>query len=217
MTANQKTIDCATFFIGGASDKNRFWGIAPATNLIRDQLIAKYIKAIRSGAIGCSEAMQGLSNYFGYDEMDTLFQAIQAIVKNNPKIAIRLVGHSLGAWQAAKMTERLAQAGISTALLITIDPVGIGYFMNFPGGQYSLPRPIAKVWVNLAANHTIQYQRDDAVADAGIRWHPWRDTGLKNQPTHDIATPYSHADVWLMMTFPGTTGKSAWQTLLEKA
>ncbi len=206
----------ATYFVGGAADKNRFWGIVPKTNLIRTQLILRYFDALNSGKLPMVELNKTFEAcYFGHDEMDALFLVIIDMNKRTPAAKIRLVGHSLGGWQAAVLSNRLAASGIQTHLLVTIDPVGVGYFMNFPGGQYSLPRPITKQWINLAANHTIGYDVNDAVADAGIRWHPWRDTGLKTKPQFDIGTPFSHADVWDMMTFPDAAGKSAWQILFN--
>ena len=204
----------ATFFIGGAADKNRFWAIGPKTNLIRDRLLVRYLDTIKSTPLGAKELNRDFNSaHWGYDEMDRLFQTIHALCKQKPGCKIRLIGHSLGGWQAAKMTSRLAQIGIPTSLLITIDPVGISYFMNFPGNETGLPRPVAAVWVNLLAEHTIEYALDDGVADAGVRWKPARDNGLKSPPTFDIGTPYSHADVWQMMVFPGQAGISAWQLL----
>ena len=207
-----------TFFIGGAADKNRFWYVGPKTNLIRATLINLYLKAVSTSSLAAMEANQKFeSAYFGYDEMDELFDAIQVLIKRHPNIKIRLLGHSLGGWQAAKMSSRLAIAGIKTDLLVTLDPVGIGYFMNFPGNETSLPRPKAQTWINIAATHTIEYDVNDAVADAGIRWRPSRDSELKHKPTFDIGTPYSHADVWKMVTFPGAASKSAWEILTQIA
>lgn len=216
MVSKKEPQAIVTYFIGGAADKSRFWGIGPRTNLIRDRLVLRYFLAIQSTALASLEQnnVDG-GEYWGYDEMDKLFLAIQNKHKINGGIKIRLIGHSLGGWQAAKLSARLAGIGIATDLLITIDPVGISYFMNFPGSEAELPRPNARIWINLIANHTRGYNSDDAVADAGIRWRPERDTGLKRKPTLNIETPYSHADLWQMMVFPGTGGKSAWQFLVE--
>lgn len=215
MTNTLATPSIATYFIGGAADKNRFWYLGPRTNLIRRTLLNRYLDAIRPTALWAMEQNRTIDDaYWGYDEMDALFMAIQKLIKNKPGTQVRLIGHSLGAWQAGKLSSRLAEVGIATALLVSIDPVGIGYFLEFPGNEASLPRPQAVNWINLVANHLAGYTVDDGVADAGIRWRPERDTGLKRKPTLNIETPYSHADVWQMMVFPGGGGKSAWQTLM---
>ncbi len=119
--------------------------------------------------------------------------------------------------------ERLAKASITTALLITIDAVGIVYFMkttdvlwNVGNDDLTLPRPVATKWINILANHTIKYDRNDAVADAGMRWQPSFDSTLKQKPDGDYRTPYSHAEVFEMMTFPGAASRGAWALLLEQ-
>ncbi len=43
----------ATFFIGGAADKNRFWAIGPKTNLIRDRLLVRYLDKLVSACGNC--------------------------------------------------------------------------------------------------------------------------------------------------------------------
>ncbi len=214
MTTKENTVTVATFFIGGAADKNRFFLAISPTHLLRNALVTRYFQAITTLPLGQAEVNQSFADaYFGYDEMDQLFARIQELRKRMPTVKIRLLGHSLGGWQAAKMSTRLAGQGIMPSLLVTLDPVGIAYFMNFPGRETSLPRPEAALWLNVCANATNDYSTDDAIADAGVRWRPYRDTALKRKPNFDIGTPYSHADVWRMMTFPGANGKSAWQLL----
>lgn len=211
MTSNSLT---ATFFIGGAADKTRFWGIVPQTNLIKSQLIRRYLTTLAENKQSALELNNSLEKmYWGYDELPQLLAAILQTAKAHPTARIRLIGHSLGGWQAAKLSGKLAQAGVTTSLLITLDPVGIGYFLKMTGSDSLPPQPSATTWINILANHTIAYTQDDLIADAGVRWRPARDMLLTNKPQADYAVPHSHADVWQMMTFPGTKGQSAWQIL----
>lgn len=208
----------ATYFIGGAADKNRFWYVLPTTNWIRDELIKRYFYEIRNRPIAALEVNNHVeAAYYGYDEMEQLFVAIQKQCAQQPGTRIRLIGHSLGAWRAAKLSSQLAEKGIAVALLITIDPVGVGYFMRFAGSEPNTPAPKANLWINILAGHTVAYDEDDVVADAGVRWRPARDPALKAKPKYDYETPYSHAAVWPMMVFPGANGKSAWQLLLTES
>jgi hypothetical protein len=205
----------ATFFIGGAADKNPFWYVGPKTNLILDTLIKRYVLALGQSPLAGLEQNKRLENaYFGYDEGEELLAMAIALHKKDGTMTVRLIGHSLGAWRAAKLSAELAKVGITTSLLITIDPVGNIYFLRFPGNESFTPAPVAKKWINILAQHTISYNRDDAIADAGGRWRPGRDILLKTAPNADYATPYSHAAVWQMMVFPGSDGRSAWQALM---
>jgi hypothetical protein len=223
MATSQNSGMIATFFIGGAADKNRFWYVGPQTHLIRDSLVKKYLVSIQNTPLFAAEINKTVEHlYYGYDEMDELFLVIQKICASHPAVKIRLVGHSLGGWKAAKLTEKLAKASITTALLITIDPVGIGYFMKttdafwrLGNDDLTLPRPLATVWINILANHTLQYDRNDMIADFGVHWQPFHDSGLAHKPNGDYCTPYSHADILPMMTFPGAASQGAWALLIE--
>lgn len=222
MTTAQNTGTIATFFIGGAADKNRFLYILPKTNLIEDQLVRKYFEQMSKNTNIIDMNKGSDDAYFGYDEMDQIIEAIKKCHKLNSSVKIRLLGHSLGGWKAAKISERLSKEGILTALLVTIDPVGTGYFMKHTDAPWklgnedlTLPHPTPATWINILATHP-NYSRDDVVADLGIRWHPSRDPGLKKKPTYDYGTPYSHAEVWKMMSFPSAQGKSAWQILMNE-
>ena len=212
----------ATFFIGGAGDKKGFWGIGPVTNLTWKTLVRRYFYELgATPLIGMEINKTAEEAYYGYDETEQLFIRIRNIHMRHPSVKIRLIGHSLGGWKAAKLTEKLAKESISTALLITLDPVGMVYFKSIAAflGRRGLaditrPRPKAAVWVNLLASHTVRYDRNDLIADAGMRWRPHRDRGLKDKPHTDHHTPYSHAEVMEMMTFSGKAGNPAWALLM---
>lgn len=221
MTTAKQSLPVATFFIGGAADKSKFWYIGPKTNLIEAQLVMRYFSAI-SGKTSNEEINKGNKDaYFGYDETEEIIAAIRRHHKTNPFVKIRLIGHSLGAWQAARISAKIAREGITTSLLVTIDPVGITYFMRMTDTFWRAsdtditpPRPVASKWINILASPQNGGDIDDAIADAGMRWHPSRDNGLKSKPTFDYGTPYHHGEPWKMMNFPGAGTKSAWQILI---
>lgn len=208
----------ATFFIGGAADKNKFWGVIPATNLIKNQLVSRYLDEINQTPLGSREINKSQqASYYGYEEMDDIFKAILSLQKTYPEIEIRLVGHSLGGWIAANLSEKINQAGINNSLLITIDPVGVGYFNGYNTPILTLPRPGAKIWINILANHSRGYSADDLVADLGMRYRPALDAALKSKPRFDYSAPFSHAASLEMVLFPGADGRSAWSYLFKDA
>jgi hypothetical protein len=53
------------------------------------------------------------------------------------------------------------------------------------------------------------YDLNDAIADAGMRWQPHFDSTLKHKPNGDYRTPYSHAQIFEMMAFPGAASQGA--------
>jgi hypothetical protein len=59
------------------------------------------------------------------------------------------------------------------------------------------------------------YDLNDAIADAGMRWQPHFDSTLKHKPNGDYRTPYSHAQIFEMMAFPGAASQGAWALLME--
>lgn len=217
MVEAKKTVaPIATFFIGGAADKSKFWGIAPKTNLIKNQLIGRYLDAINKTEIGAREINNHSQKcYFGYDEEASILNKIFELKKTNPSVEIRLVGHSLGGWIAANLSEQITQAGMSNTLLITIDPVGVGYFNGYYTPILTMPRPDARIWINILAMYANGYKIDDLVADLGYRYRPSRDSSLKKKPQFDYGTPFSHAAALEMMMFPGAGGQSAWAYLTK--
>jgi hypothetical protein len=223
MVKTQLGTAVATFFIGGAADKNRFWYLGPKTNLIGRELVMRYFAAISNRTFTAVEMNKGVQEaYFGYDELEQVLASIRRHHQANPAVKIRLVGHSLGAWQAAKISAMMAAEGITTSLLITIDPVGIVYFMRLTDTFWRVgsmdptpPRPVAQQWINILAHYPGGADIDDKIADAGMRWHPARDPGVKSRPAFDYGAPFHHGEPWKMMAFPGAAGKSAWQILTD--
>jgi pimeloyl-ACP methyl ester carboxylesterase len=211
------TAPIATFFIGGAADKTRFWGLVPVTNLIASELITRYLGEIGRTGNGGAEVNPTLAQaYFGYDETEKIFERIKALHQQQPGVRVRLIGHSLGGWRAAKLSAQLAEVGIKPALLVTIDPVGVFYFPRYEMFDIALPRPAAQVWINILANPIGKNGIDDHIAELGSKWQPAHDSGLRNKPTFDYSTPLHHAQVWKMMTFPGAGGRSAWDFLKDR-
>ncbi len=207
----------ASYFIGGAGDKSRFLLFFRQTNLLKSLLINHYTAHLASSGQDKLEVNHTPDKlYWGFDEMDALLAEIKSTVRRFRAVKIRLIGHSFGGFQAAKLSTRLAQEGIVTDLLITLDPVGSGNLSKFVGLGRRPVHPKANTWVNICANHTIRYDRTDAVADLGVRWKPGRDRSLKIQPHSDFGVPHSHTAIWEMMHFPGIAGDSAWGLLTQR-
>jgi RHS repeat-associated protein len=102
-----------TFWIGGASDKERELLNGP-THIMKN---AKELFEKHSNGAGISE-------YYGYRDREEIVERIIEIRKSNPDIDINLIGHSRGGAVAIDIAIReLSSAAINVNLLIALDPV----------------------------------------------------------------------------------------------
>jgi hypothetical protein len=152
-----------------------------------------------------------LGYYEIYKDSDIQKNIIDKIGKNT---LVYIVGHSLGGWNGAHLTERLFEmTGIITTMLITLDPVGTrlgvkGFSDIFPN------RPVifAQQWVNVRCDAKFGvYDGSDVVADLGGQWQP-EDDGLK--PSTNAVVNEVHGAAWKIFKNPIKNGLSARDLLI---
>ncbi len=156
------------FYVGGAGDKESYFGNGPNHN-------------IRDVALHCDELFAQakakhlyFTEYLSYNEVCGERDIQQNVLSKiaNKSMPIYIVGHSLGGWNGAHLSGILNDRGYNVEMLITLDPVGLGMTVNTVSDLHKcLPQPAAKFWVNVRAN---QQRRDmdlsDKVAWTGGQW-----------------------------------------------
>ena len=154
------------FFIGGAGDKESYYGSGPHGNI--DAARTPFDKRIMD--TGKSQYYQ--SHYLDYSEVrgeSDIKKHVTGRIELKA-IPIYIVGHSLGAWNGAHLSQRLDADGYSVKMLITLDPVGAGVLVWAGSDIYrSTPDPRADMWINVFADPKDSDQ-SDGVANFGERW-----------------------------------------------
>lgn len=189
-------------FIGGAGDKRSYLGSGPNYNI-------RYAKNPFDKLFASSKSYRSL--YLGYYEVYPM-----ADVENNiePQISknelVYLVGHSLGGWNAAHLSQILTDKGYMVEMLITLDPVGSDLIVNGTSEIYfRKPKPKFKFWINIFVDPK-DYSFPDFIADMGVQWIP-------KDPLPDIShtTGESHQNADYIFTDKTSNGKSASDILYE--
>lgn len=235
-------------FIGGAGDYDKFSGIGPSHIMGKRQaayvssLYSKFKNVTISGDIynndkhavelecvypaTANEKYRVRCYYYGYDKAESaLYEKIKADLLDQQRsevIGIIIVGHSLGGWKAAKLSEKLEMLKECPPidLLATLDPVGETYFTVLQ--LESQPKPNVKFWMNVSSHgiaQTTKYVKeepqnvpldlqhptfkkeskfnfDNLVASAGNRWDL---DGNKIVNINIVAPEIGHADASKMM------------------
>lgn len=171
-----------TFFIGGAGDKEPFYG-SGAT---------KIMEGVESNFNIKIDFSQYQSKYLAYNEVkgeNNIKNNILSQLPNKDGTQVNIVGHSLGGWNGAHLSDILTQKGYIINTLITLDPVGEGGGVTTISDIHLLfPSPKAGFWVYIHTNPE-NYRADDLIADLGGQWFP-----RKNKPHVTHTTKYSHGD-----------------------
>ncbi len=132
--------------------------------------------------------------------------------KHGKRALIYIVGHSLGGWNGAYLTEQLSRKGYSTEMLVTLDPVGTHHYSTLLAADVYSSEPNVKSnkWINIRCEGG-SYNFPDLVADVGGQWKP-----SKIKPTIEATTPIHHENADGLFTVKiGTSGKSALDHLIE--
>jgi len=192
-----------TFFIGGAADASRYFGVGP-NFIVRD-----YVK-IPFDEIAPKHCQ---SVYLGYDAIygqKNIQNNILSCISDKQQTIINIVGFSLGGWNAAHLSEILTNQGYTVDVLITLDPVGVNKGVALISKIYwNYPKPKANHWINIFTNPT-KLTPDDLVARAGGQWIPPKST------VHTFCEmPHHHREVWKLFGEPLSQGLSAAGYLLQ--
>ncbi len=196
-----------TFFIGGASDKEGFYGM-PASKIMEG------VKNDFEKTIDNENLTTFCENvYLGYNEVrgeEDIKDKVISAITDKDKMAVYIIGHSLGGWNGAHLSQILTDKGYNVDLLITLDPVGTGADAKlFSDIYWSTPKPKANYWINICTSPE-NYQVDDFVADYGGQWKP--KTGMQINDECDC----NHGSAGTMFTkYLKDTNISASDMLLE--
>lgn len=186
-------------FIGGAGDKKPYYLAGPYRNIAYAQ--APFDRRIAQA--GLAGAYQSL--YLGYHEVHGASAIGRLILPAIPDktTPIYIVGHSLGAWGGAHLSNRLSEWGYRVEMLVTLDPVGSGLLVRL-GSRIAFPRPVprSRRWINVRAEPG-RPDSSDRVAQLGRKWH------VTGQPDIDEALDTHHANAWALFCRPLHDGRSA--------
>lgn len=157
-------------FIGGAGDKESYYGV-PASKIM-ERTKDGFLKKIN---IDKKIKKKYTDIYLGYNEArgdDDIQSKIIDNIPNKENTAIYIIGHSLGGWNGAHLSQILTDKGYNIDLLITLDPVGIGSTVTYISDIYwTTPKPKANYWINISTTPE-SYEADDLIADLGGQWRP---------------------------------------------
>ncbi len=158
------------FFIGGASDKEGFYGTSP-TKIVEDE-VKKVFKDLLDDK-NLSDLYE--DSYLGYNEVrgeKDIENNVISKIPNKDRTAIYIIGHSLGGWNGAHLSQILTDKGYNVDLLITLDPVGTGADVKLVSDIYwTEPKPKANYWIHIST-FPEDYRADDFIADYGGQWRP---------------------------------------------
>jgi pimeloyl-ACP methyl ester carboxylesterase len=174
-------------FIGGAGDKKPYYLAGPYRNIAYAQ--APFDRRIaQAGLTGACRSL-----YLGYHEVHGAAAIERLILPAIPDKAtpIYIVGHSLGAWSGAHLSQRLTEWGYRVEMLVTLDPVGSGLLVRLGSRiAYRRPAPRCHCWIN-------------------VRAEPGR------APDIDEALDTNHANAWALFCKPLHDGRSAADHMFE--
>lgn len=162
------------FFIGGAGDKKSYYGFGP-TRIVEG--VSNYF----DGIITHENDLKNLnfkesfykSFYLGYNEVkgnEDIENYVLSKIPDKENTAVYIIGHSLGGWNGAHLSQILTDNGYYVDLLITLDPVGTTLGVALISDIYwEPPKPKSKYWINISTDPK-NYEIDDKIADAGGQW-----------------------------------------------
>lgn len=186
-------------FIGGAGDKKSYYLAGPYRNMA--YALAAFDQRIDEA--GLADGYQSL--YLGYHEMWSAIDIGRLISTeiHDKDTPIYIVGHSLGAWSGAHLSQRLSEWGYRVEMLVTLDPVGSGLLVRLGSRiPYHRPAPRSGFWINVRAEPG-RSNTSDLVAQLGRKWH------VAGEPNLDEALDANHANAWALFCNPLHDGRSA--------
>lgn len=175
--AEFKQVIC--FFIGGAADKYDY-GVIPATYIVRDQVYhyfdlrfgVKYKNMVKD--IKEYSTTSYKSFYLGYNESykDKIQKEIINKIPNKEGTSIYIIGHSLGGWNGAHLSQILSDKKYNVDMLITLDPVGTKIGVTILSDIYwQTPKPVCNYWINIHSNSQ-EFEVDNFISHVGGQWSP---------------------------------------------
>lgn len=208
-TVKQATITpkkIVLFFVGGAGDKESYYGTGPNNNVA--DVMKVFVRDMEAEGI-CSDNYDAHHigyNYFISDD-DLKKNVLEKIADVTTPVYI--IGHSLGGWNGAHLSAVLTDKGYRIPCLVTLDPVGEGKIVWGVSSIYRQePKPKAEYWVNVRADAK-DWNFSDLVADFGEQWD------MKSGPNMNGRVNVNHADAWVIYTSVLQSGISARDALMQ--
>ena len=192
-------------FIGGAGDKKSYYLAGPYRNIA--YALAAFDQRIDEA--GHADGYQSL--YLGYHEVwsASAIGRLVATEVHDKDTPIYIVGHSLGAWSGAHLSQRLSEWGYRVEMLVTLDPVGSGLMVRLGSRiPYHRPAPRSRWWINVRAEPG-RSNASDLVAQLGRKWH------VAGEPDIDEALDTNHANARALFCHPLHDGRSAADYMFE--
>lgn len=192
------------FFVGGAGDKESYYGTGPNNNVADAlKIFNRDMEARKLG--GTYDAHHIGYNYFTNNE-GLKTNVLEKIADATTPVYI--IGHSLGGWNGAHLSAVLSERGYRIPALVTLDPVGEGSIVWGISSLYRQePKPVAEYWVNVRADAK-NWNFSDLVADFGEQWD------MKSGPNMNGRVDVNHADAGLIYTADLGNGLSARDLLM---
>jgi hypothetical protein len=195
------------FFIGGAGDKEAYYGAGPYNNIL-------FAKQFFDLLVEDLEKLGLYKSYYrGYNQAKGDSDIKDQFKKfiSDKSTPIYLVGHSLGGWNGAHLSKILTDEGYTIEMLITLDPVG-----NDPGVYlisdiyFTKPTPKHKFWINVRAESKLKdTDFSDIVANAGEQW------SVSSGPNINVTVEINHLHAKKIFRHPIKDGKSSASFMLD--
>lgn len=202
---SKNKIKAVVFFIGGAGEKETYYLKQPHHHI---EEVKIFFEKMLFEKI---EAETYSSHYLDYKEVyknkmqETVFAHIPT-----KKTAVFIIGHSLGGWNGAHLSRILSEEGYKVKILITLDPVGKGFWVYALSRiYYSKPKPVCDYWINISAD-PIEKDPSDWIAGLGEKWQ------IREEPDVNVSVQVHHYNTKKMMEATHPNGKSIKDYLLEK-
>ncbi|MFJ4497284.1 alpha/beta hydrolase [Pseudomonas atacamensis] len=208
-TVKQATVSpkkIVLFFVGGAGDKESYYGTGPNNNVA--EALKIFIKNMDAEGL-CPDTYD--AHHIGYNAF-TSDEGLNAnVLAKIPDLTtpVYIIGHSLGGWNGAHLSKVLADRGYRIPVLVTLDPVGEGQIVWGISNIYQKePTPKAEYWVNVRADAK-DWNFSDLVADFGEQWD------MTSGPNMNGRVDVNHADAWAIYIAVLGGGVSARDILMQ--
>ena len=168
------------FFIGGAGDKKPYGPGPDASYIVRNKVYYPFDKKMGTKIINIEKEIKEYTTtsyksfYIGYNDAfkDKIQKEIINKIPNKEGSSIYIIGHSLGGWNGAHLSQILSDKKYNVDMLITLDPVGTKVGVSLVSDIYwDTPKPKCKYWINIYSDST-EFTRDNIIADIGGQWMP---------------------------------------------
>jgi len=179
-----------SIFIGGAADKNKYAVFLGPTNIIELDVKNGFDEMFDS-----FDSIDYTSIYLGFEEVYEIKRITKNVLNEIPDksvVSVNIIGHSLGGWNGAHLSNILSSLGYSVNTLITLDPVGQGIGVTMVSNIYwEYPEPISLFWINTRCKPD-KPDGTDRIAEDGKRWI------IESGPSVNFINPHHHAEAGAM-------------------